>query len=92
MRIVECTDAVRNAAARYRAILRNNEVGSTPAQQREWDDRVATAEVVLERTLLDSGAMSPDEAIESIAVISGGVSVLTDLPRCIFIPISCREP
>jgi hypothetical protein len=69
-------DALKNAAARYRAILRNCEVGSTPEVQREWDDRIMTAEVALEAALLEAEVMKPDDAIQSISVSSNVVVVL----------------
>jgi hypothetical protein len=71
-------DAVMNAAIRYRAIVHNREVDSTPEQQRDWDERVGLAEVALEKALLEAGAMGEEDGIESISTENRDVTVLFD--------------
>jgi hypothetical protein len=60
--------AIKNAAIRWKAILHNREAESTPEQQRAWDDRIMTAEVAIERALLDAGKMSENDAVTLITL------------------------
>lgn len=71
-------DHVRNAAVRLRAIRRNRPLNETDTEQRELDDRVMTAEVELEKALIEAEMMTEEDAIESIIIEGTWMKVALD--------------
>lgn len=85
------TDAVFNAAIRLRAIRHNREVGSTPSEQKEWDERVSIAETHLEAELINSNLMDPEDAIEEISIEGHDVTIVFEgCDSCIILHLPCK--
>lgn len=61
------TDELRNAGIRLRAIIHNRSAEETAEAQRQWDERVAMAEIAFEKALINAGMMSAEDAVDSIA-------------------------
>lgn len=61
-------DDLKNAAIRLRAITHNREIETTPAQQREWDDRIGIAEADFHHQCVLAGLIGPDDTFIEINV------------------------
>jgi len=81
MNLLEATNNLRDAIAKYCAIHHNQPVVVSDDHRQDQDDRIDAAELRLDAALRETHHLQPGEGIEEIGVRSDAILIVTDSGR-----------